>query len=67
MLSEQRGLECADCGGVTPQSNPSEFDECPKCTSDNTTVVVISDCPIGEDCTDDDHHFGLGKHVSEVW
>lgn len=46
--------------------DPDAF-ECGECgTDDYLMPVVVTDCPAAHpaDCYDDDHHFGIKKHVS---
>lgn len=58
-------IECGECSAVSNTENPHDFDDCPICLSDVTTAVTVSECTAGDDCDADDHHFGIGMHVSE--
>lgn len=60
------GLECVECSEITPVNRAAHGDPCPACGSDATSAVRIESCPVGPDCTDDNHHFGVDAHVVEV-
>lgn len=62
------GLECLDCTGLTVYQSAKDGDECEHCGSEATMVVELENCPAAdpENCTHDDHHFGIGKHVIEI-
>lgn len=62
-LTPGPGLECVECGEITPVNRATDGDPCPACESEATTAVRIESCALGEDCTDDNHHFGVDAHV----
>lgn len=64
-----RGYQCYDCGGVVEDDDFDEDDDaCERCSSINVAPVEIFPCPLSTEskCEDDDHHWGIRKHVSEV-
>lgn len=70
-LTPGPAIECAECGRIEPTDDPTM--PCPTCEDAGrdpfcTTAVALTLCPaaVGDDCTDDAHHFGLGLHVTEV-
>jgi hypothetical protein len=71
---EHNAISCFECSAITDERFPSDYDECPRCESDNTVAVRVEPCPIGKQtsgysgpdrCQSDDHHWGRGDHVLE--
>lgn len=63
-------FECLACGA---EGHCEDFDVeqhmCPICGTDDPVVFfTVTACPAEHpaDCTDDDHHFGLQAHTTEV-
>ena len=56
-------VECGNCSGITMGADATECDDCG--ADDYLLPAVVTPCFLGGDCGSDDHHFGIGKHVSE--
>lgn len=69
MSERVKVLECLGCSTVSdPYETVADFDECPECGGTETVVVYRVPCPAPDpgECTDDDHHYGIGQHVVEI-
>lgn len=56
-------VECGNCSGITMDP---DAEECSDCGADDYLLpVVVTECELKGDCGSDDHHWGIGKHVSE--
>lgn len=72
-------VECYECSEFTPcdpiDVRPSRVTRLPICANcedngeeDCTIVhlVQVGPCDGGDDCHSDDHHYGLGLHVTDI-
>lgn len=60
----ETGVECFECSAVIIGGDPTA--PCESCDSDNVGEVEIRPCPDVEKCEDDEHHYGMGKHVRSL-
>ena len=77
-VSEGLYLRCIECNhltpvneGVTPNNKP-----CERCDAEGeddpyndpycTELVRVTACPKAEKCTAENHHYGLGQHMTYI-
>lgn len=65
-MAVANAVECGNCAGITMDPN---IPECGICGADDYLMPVsVTDCQAEdpENCKEDAHHFGIGKHVEQV-